>query len=92
MPGGLVSTRTVSFENDVDRLDFLDRICAYMDMTPSTAQLGYKWNFERRRDLPHRLHTTQDAAEAISETIHLSTVKRRENVILEIVDLVGTLQ
>lgn len=87
--GGTISTRIISFEADVDRNDFLG-VCAYMDLTPATAQLGYKWNFERRSDPPHRLITVEDVNEAFERALKLSSSKRRKkDVILEVVNLVS---
>ena len=89
-PGGAISTRIVSFEADIDRNDFLGRVCAYMDLTRATAQLGYKRNFERRSDPPHRLITVEDVDEAFERALKLSASKRRKkDVILEVVNLVS---
>src|SRR5271170_2296731 len=88
--GGAVSTRLVSFDEDISSGDFLSRVCAYMDLPLDEAQLGYKWNFERRRDPPHRLLTCEDIKEAFEKAIQLSSSKRRKEVIMEIVDLVSS--
>ena len=87
--GGSISTRIVSFEANIDRNDFLDRICAYMGLSRQDANLGYKWNFERRGDHPHRLVTVEDIDEAFERAVKLSSSKRRKKeVVMEVVDLV----
>ena len=65
-------------------------VCAYMDLTQATAQLGYKWNFERRGDPPHHLITVEDVNEAFERALKLSSSKRqKKDVILEVVNLVS---
>lgn len=88
VPGGAIATKTLSFERDIDHEDFFDRVRAYMDLHRDEAQLGYKWNFERRRDPAHRLLTSEDLTDAFRKAIHMSNSKRRKKeVIMEVVDL-----
>jgi hypothetical protein len=88
--GGMISTRTVSFEKGIGHGDFFDRVCAYMELPRDKARLGYKWNFERRNDLPHRLLTSEDLCEAFDKAVEMSNSKRRRKVvIMEIVNLVS---
>lgn len=50
--GGSASTRIVSFEPDIDRHDFLDRICAHMYLARDSAHLGTNGTLSAAAILP----------------------------------------
>ncbi|KAG1771527.1 hypothetical protein EDD22DRAFT_947961 [Suillus occidentalis] len=55
VPRGQVSCVQLRLPVDIGFEDFFSRVCAKMDLNPSEAQLGYKFNTDHVRDDPNQL-------------------------------------
>ena len=82
--------RDIRFPSAIPHVDFMDRICAAMDLDPNTAQLGWKSNDEPKRSRAHQLSTQADMNDAFQKLIKMKDNPRRyKEVIMEIIPLVS---
>jgi hypothetical protein len=89
--GANVSRVQMRLPLDITFEDFFLRVCAKMDLDPSEAQLGYKFNTDRARDDPNQLSNELQLREAMEQGERLLIRARTHEVILEIHNLVSVL-
>ncbi|KAG2749318.1 hypothetical protein P692DRAFT_20732641 [Suillus brevipes Sb2] len=87
VPRGQVSRVQLCLPVDIGFEDFFSRVCAKMDLNPSEAQLGYKFNTDRVRDDPNQLSSEMQLREAMERGKRLLTRARTHEIILEIFNL-----
>jgi hypothetical protein len=91
VPRSQVSRVQLCLPVDIGFEDFFSRVCAKMDLNPSEAQLGYKFNTDRVRDDPNQLSSEMQLHEAMEQGKRLLGWARTREIILEIFNLVSYL-
>jgi hypothetical protein len=90
VPTGCKVTRDIKFPIDISYQDFLDRICAAMDVDPNTTQLGWKSNDEPKRSPAHQLSTQTEMRDAFQKLLNMMRNPRRyKEVVMEVIHLVS---
>jgi len=87
--GANVSRVQLRLPLDISFEDFFSRVCAKMDLNPSEAELGYKFNMDRARDDPNQLSSEMQLREAMDRGRKLLNRARTREIILEIHNLVS---
>ncbi|PPR02239.1 hypothetical protein CVT24_011467 [Panaeolus cyanescens] len=85
--GGIVTRVTLSLPSDLPFQDFFSRICAHMDLSPSSAILGYKMTGDLVRTAPYRLMDEEDLRNAMSKAVLKIQRARTREIIVEIHNL-----
>jgi hypothetical protein len=86
--GGIISRVELHLPVDISFEDFFSRVCARMDLDPLTAELGYKFHTDRRRDAYHQLANEAQLRTAMTHGVGLMQRVRTRRVTLEIENLV----
>ena len=82
--------RDIKFPTDVSYRDFLERICAAMDLNPNTAQLGWKSNNEPKRASAHQLSTQPKMRDAFQKLVSvMGNPRRYKEAVMEVIPLVS---
>jgi hypothetical protein len=89
--GANVSRIQMRLPLDITFEDFFSRACAKMNLDPSEAELGYKFNLDRARDDPNQLSSETQLREAMERGEKLLIRTRTRKIILEIHNLVSIL-
>lgn len=80
----------MGFADDILPSDVLDRIHAYMDISPEDSKLGWRLSTDHHSDLPARLKTSFDLKNAFqSARAKRYSGKKEKDVKIEISNLVS---
>jgi hypothetical protein len=91
VPIGHKLTRDIKFPVTIPHCDFLDRICAAMDISPNTARLGWKSNDDPKRSPAHQLLTEDEMRDAFQKFVNIMRNPRRyKEVVMEVINLVSS--
>ena len=84
------ATRDIEIDVDITLQDFVSRMCANMELDPTTAQIGWKSNDDAKRAPARQLATEDDLKTAFRDLLRLKNYTRRtKEVVMHIIHLVS---
>jgi hypothetical protein len=83
------STKDIDIPVDIPYDDFVSRVCAAMNLTPATAELGWKSIDNAKRDPARQLATENDLRDAFHVLVKAKkNTRRKKEVVMQMVHLV----
>ncbi|TCD62547.1 hypothetical protein EIP91_006752 [Steccherinum ochraceum] len=87
IPGAVVTTRAMSFPENILPADFISQLIHFMGLEKDSAKLGYKFHNEKKGDPAHELESEEDVRMAFQSFFTLQKRAISRKVLIQVKNL-----